>query len=54
MTDIQTVVDEKTPQFISGVLSLDEYDAYQDTLKSMNIDRVIEIVQQAYDAFMER
>ena len=52
MTDIQTVVDERTPQFISGVLSLDEYDAYLQTLKEMNIDRVIEIVQQAYDNFM--
>lgn len=54
MTDIQTVVDEKTPQFISGVLSLDEYDAYQETLKSMNMDRAIEIVQEAYDNFMAR
>lgn len=52
MTDIQTVVDERTPQFISGVLSLDEYDAYLQTLKDMNIDRVIEIMQQAYDNFM--
>lgn len=54
MADIQTVVDEKTPQFISGVISLDEYDAYLETIKGMNIDRAAEIVQEAYDAFMAR
>lgn len=54
MTDIQTVVEEKTPQFISGVISLDEYDAYLDTINSMNMSRAVEIVQEAYDAFMAR
>lgn len=54
MTDIQTVVDEKTPQFISGVISLDEYDAYVETIQSMDIERAAEILQQAYDAFMAR
>ena len=50
----QTVVDEKTPQFISGVISLDEYDAYVETIQSMDIERAAEILQQAYDAFMAR
>ena len=50
----QTAVDEATPQFISGVRSLDEYDAYLETLRSFNIDRAVEIVQEAYDAFMAR
>lgn len=54
MVDIQTVVDEKTPQFISGVVSLDEYDAYLEMVTSMNIDRATEIVQEAYDSFMAR
>lgn len=54
MTDVQTAVDEATPQFISGVRSLDEYDAYLETLRSFNIDRAVEIVQEAYDAFMAR
>lgn len=54
MADIQTVVDEKTPQFISGVISLDEYDAYLDTLSSMNMSRAVEIIQEAYDSFMAR
>lgn len=54
MADIQTVVDEKTPQFISGVISLDEYDAYLETINSMNMDRATEIIQEAYDSFMAR
>ena len=54
MADVQTVVDESTPQFISGVRSLDEYDAYVQTLKDFGIERAIEIVQQAYDDFMAR
>ncbi|HIT79768.1 MAG TPA: extracellular solute-binding protein [Candidatus Faecivivens stercorigallinarum] len=54
MTDIQTVVDEKTPQFISGVISLDEYDAYQTMLQDMGMARAVEIVQQAYEDFMAR
>lgn len=54
MTDVQTAVDEATPQFISGVRSLDEYDAYLETLQTLNIDRAVEIVQEAYDAFMSR
>ena len=54
MTNIQTVVDESTPQFISGVRSLDEYDAYLQTLKDFHVDRAVEIVQQAYDDFISR
>ncbi len=54
MADVQTVVDEKTPQFISGVISLDEYDAYLETINSFNVGRAVEIVQEAYDAFMAR
>lgn len=54
MTDVQTVVDEATAQFISGVRSLDEYDAYVQNLKDFGIDRAIKIVQEAYDAFMAR
>ena len=54
MTNIQTVVDESTPQFISGVRSLDEYDAYLQTLEDFHVDRAVEIVQQAYDDFISR
>lgn len=54
MADIQTVVDEKTPQFISGVISLDEYDAYLETINGMDMARATAIVQEAYDAFMAR
>lgn len=54
MADVQTIVDEKTAQFISGVISLDEYDNYLKALKSVNVERAIELVQQAYDDFMAR
>lgn len=54
MTDVQTVVDEATAQFISGVRSMDEYDEYLDTIQAFGLDRAKEIVQEAYDAFMAR
>lgn len=53
MADIQTTVDEMTPQFISGVLSMDEYDTYLERLDSMGVDRATEIVQKTYTKFME-
>ena len=54
MADITTIVNEKTAQFITGVLSMDEYDTFTDQLKQMNIDRAIEIVQTVYDRFQNR
>ena len=42
-----------TPQFISGVLSMDEYDTYLERLDSMGVDRATEIVQKTYTKFME-
>lgn len=54
MTDIQSIVDEKTAQFISGAVSLDEYDAYLQQLDQMGLADAITIVQNAYDSFMAR
>ena len=54
MADVTSIVDEKTSQFISGAISLDEYDAYLDSLQQMKIGRAIELIQKAYDSFMER
>lgn len=54
MTDVQTVVDEATAQFISGVRPLDEYDDFLQTIKEFGVERAVEIVQEAYDAFMAR
>ena len=40
-------------KFITGAESFDNYDNYLNTLKSMEIERAIEIEQLAYDAYMK-
>jgi len=52
--DIQTYVWENTVKFISGVKSMDEYDAFVDGLKAMKIDRCIQIKQDALDRYYAR
>ena len=54
MTDVTTIVNEKTSQFITGVISMDEYDDFIAQLKQMNVDRAVEIVQTVYDRFQAR
>jgi putative aldouronate transport system substrate-binding protein len=52
VTDINTFIAESRAQFISGALSLDRYDSYYiATLKSMGMDRLLEILQLSYDAY---
>lgn len=46
--------DERVAAFISGAASLDEYDQFIKTLKSLNTDKVIAIQQSAYDRFQNR
>lgn len=53
-TDVQTIVDEQQPKFIMGEKSMDEFDAYVETLKSAGLDQVIECYQAAYDRYMAR
>ena len=54
MKDINTYVDEMTLKFITGVTSLDEYDAYMAQLQTMGIEDAIAITQSQYDAFMSK
>lgn len=42
---------ENTAKFIAGTQPLSEFDSYMDTLKSMGMDRLMEIIQQSYDAY---
>ncbi len=50
--DINTYINECRTKFIAGQLNLEEdFDAYRETLKSMGIERVIEIKQATLDAF---
>lgn len=51
-TDIRTYILECRTKFIAGEMNLDaDFDAYRETLKSMGIERVIEIKQATLDAF---
>jgi putative aldouronate transport system substrate-binding protein len=54
LSDIATYVAEETQKFIQGVNSIDNYDNFVATLKSMNVDRYIEIYQNAYDRYLKR
>lgn len=53
-TDISAYRDEMYIKFITGTESLDNFDDYLKKLKKIGIDRLIEIEQKAYDAFMSR
>ena len=52
MTEINTYMNEMVLKFIIGTESLDNYDAYVANVKDMGIDEAIQIVQDAYDAYM--
>lgn len=49
MADVKTSVDENTALFITGVRPMTEWDAYVEQLKALNIERAIELVQEAYN-----
>jgi len=53
-TDIKTYSDEMILKFITGAESLDNFDNYLATLKSMGIEECLEISQRTYDAFMQK
>lgn len=52
-SDIETYMDENIVKFIVGDKSLDEFDAYVDTLVGMGIERCVELEQAAYDRYLE-
>ena len=54
MTDVKSIVDERTVQFITGVLPLDQYDQYLADIKASGLDRAIELAQKGYDDFNAR
>jgi putative aldouronate transport system substrate-binding protein len=51
MPDINTFVNEKEINFITGKENLDQFDNFEKTLKSMNIEAVIQAKQAQYDRF---
>ena len=55
MGDIGTYVSEMTIQYITGLEPLDTFESkYLETLKSMNVERAIEMRQEALDDFNAR
>ncbi len=54
MTDIQTYVDECKLKFILGTEPLENFPAFVENIKNMNIARAIEIRQAEYDRYLER
>ncbi|MFR3728042.1 hypothetical protein [Lacrimispora sp.] len=54
LSELETYRDEMIIKFIRGEEYLDKYDTYTENLKSMGIDRVQEIVQNAVDEYRSR
>lgn len=54
MTDIQTYVDEFKLKFIMGTESLENYPRFVENIKSMNVERALEIQQAAYERYLTR
>lgn len=54
MTDIDVYREEMRFKFITGQEPIENLDQYFEQLKSMNIERAIEIQQAAYDRYKER
>lgn len=54
LSELETYRDEMIIKFIRGEESLDNFDKYLSTLKSMGIDNVQEIVQNALDEYRSR
>jgi putative aldouronate transport system substrate-binding protein len=54
MNDINTLISENVVKFITGQRPISEFDAFIDQIKSMNIDRAVEIQQAALDRYNNR
>lgn len=50
--DLSTYIKETVNKFIMGLDSLDNYDSFVETAKSMGLERTVEIYQAAYDRLM--
>lgn len=54
ITDVQTYADEYKLKFIMGTEPLENFPQFVENIKSMNIERAIEIQQAAYDRYCAR
>lgn len=57
ITDIQSVLDsyirENFAKFVTGGRSLDEFDAYQEELKQLGIEELLDIYQRGYQPYID-
>lgn len=51
--DLESYVEQMEAKFITGVEPMSNWDDYVETIKGMNIDRYVEIYQDAYDRWEE-
>jgi putative aldouronate transport system substrate-binding protein len=51
--NIEKYVKQKEKEFITGATSLSTFDNFMKTLKSMNIDNVINVKQEQYNRYMQ-
>jgi putative aldouronate transport system substrate-binding protein len=54
MNAVITYTDEMFYQYVTGLKSLDTFDEYVSEVKSMDIDRALELYQAAYDRYLAR
>lgn len=54
MNEINTFIKETTLKFIMGIESMDKYDAFVEQIKKMNIQRAVEIQQNAFERYNSR
>ena len=53
-SDIETYINETVPKLIMGSISMDKYDDFVNQIKTMGIDRCIELKQAALDDYNNR
>ena len=53
-TDISTFVEESVLTFVQGTEPMEKFDAFKQKLKSINVDRYIEIYQNSYNRYLAR
>ena len=54
MTEVNTYRDECTLKFILGTMDMSEWDNYVSTIKSMGIDKVLEMENAALERYNAR
>ena len=51
---IQTYVDEMAVQFLTGAVSIDEFDNFVQTVHDMGLEELLALYQAAFDRFRAR